>query len=158
MAKLQELINLLEQIGDSTNDNIAPSSKEFTDRLLKDLNIKPKIGKAKPLPNEEVIKIIAKDGEEVRDEYDQDWTEGGNFAAYPEFVPEDEIWWEEGHPLEGNLANIAHEFIERLIMLYLGWDYDSAHALCANPVEAIIRWAARQTSQGSEEEQESGKE
>lgn len=149
MTRSQRFIHLIEQ--DDNSADKAPSSKELADKLLQGLNIKPKIGKARSLPATETITIKEVDGEEVRDEHDQNFTTGGNGAAYPDYVPEDEIWIEAGHSLEGNLANIVHEFIERMVMFYLGWDYEAAHALAANPVESVIRWAYRVTNPDKEE-------
>ena len=149
MTRSQRFINLIEQ--DDNNADKAPSSKELADKLLQGLNIKPKIGKAKELPTEFTVTFKEIEGELVRDDHDQNFTTGGNGAAYPDYVPEDEIWIEAGHSLEGNLANIVHEFVECMIMFYLGWDYEAAHALAANPVEAVIRWAARMTNPAKEE-------
>jgi len=149
MTRAKKLIFLVEQ--DSPANNVAPSALDLANKLLGGLKIKPKIGKAKELPAKEVITIKEVDENEISDEYDIDFTDGGNEAAYPGFVPKGELWIGKSLGLEGKLATISHEFIERLIMLYLGWDYDAAHALCADPVEAVIRWAYRQTQPEKEE-------
>jgi hypothetical protein len=155
MTKAEKLIHLIEQNDDSIErDNGAdavPPALDLADKLLGGLNIKPKISKAKPLPSEFTVTFKEVDGEMVRDEHDQNFTEGGNWAAYPEYIPEGECWWEAGHPLEGKLGTICHEFPEAMIIDYLGWDYDSTHTLCANPIEAVIRWACRQTPSSVEE-------
>jgi hypothetical protein len=70
--------------------------------------------------------------------------------ADPDFIPEGEVWVEDGLSKKEDLANAVHEFIEMMVMKYLGWDYISAHTYCACPCEAVIRWAYDREMGGEE--------
>ena len=66
-------------------------------------------------------------GEQVRNEIDLDFTQGGNEAAYPNYVPAGEIWIDDAMHVIDRIATIFHEIVERNLMLYGGVDYDDAH-------------------------------
>jgi hypothetical protein len=66
-------------------------------------------------------------GEKVRNEIDLDFTQGGNEAAYPNYVPAGEIWIDDAMHVVDRIATIFHEIVERNLMIYGGMDYDDAH-------------------------------
>lgn len=66
-------------------------------------------------------------GEKVRNEIDIDFTQGGNEAAYPGYVPPNEIWIDDAMHALDRIATIFHEIVERNLVLYGGMDYDEAH-------------------------------
>lgn len=78
------------------------------------------------------LSIYLVSGEEVRTALlpvarDVDFTCGGNEAAYPGYVPKNEIWIDDGLRVLDRITTIFHEIIERNLMLYRGMDYDDAH-------------------------------
>lgn len=77
------------------------------------------------------------DGEEVRDRYYVDWTQGGHFWRYP-FIPKSEIWIDDDLAKEERADVLAHELSEVVFMRDGGMDYDTAHAR-ASMVEGIRR-------------------
>ena len=66
-------------------------------------------------------------GEQVRNQIDIDFTQGGNEAAYPGYVPPGEIWIDDAMHVLDRIATIFHEIVERNLVLYGGIDYDDAH-------------------------------
>jgi hypothetical protein len=66
------------------------------------------------------------DGPFVRDNYHIDYVEGGHFYRYA-FIPEDEIWIEDGMSRIDTIAVGLHETHERYLMKYKGWRYEDAH-------------------------------
>jgi hypothetical protein len=66
-------------------------------------------------------------GEQVRNGIDLDFTQGGNEAAYPNYVPAGEIWIDDAMHVIDRIATIFHEIVERNLMLYGGVNYDDAH-------------------------------
>jgi hypothetical protein len=66
-------------------------------------------------------------GEKVRNEIDLDFTQGGNEAAYPGYVPATEIWIDDAMHVLDRIATVFHEIVERNLVLYGGVDYDDAH-------------------------------
>jgi hypothetical protein len=66
-------------------------------------------------------------GEKVRNEIDLDFTQGGNEAAYPGYVPPTEIWIDDAMHVLDRIATVFHEVVERNLVLYGGIDYDDAH-------------------------------
>ena len=75
-------------------------------------------------------------GEQVRNQIDIDFTQGGNEAAYPGYVPAGEIWIDDAMHSLDRIATIFHEIVERNLVLYGGIDYDDAHeTACKREVE-----------------------
>ena len=75
-------------------------------------------------------------GERVRNDIDIDFTQGGNEAAYPGYVPADEIWIDDAMHVLDRIATIFHEIVERNLVLYGGLDYDKAHDIaCKREIE-----------------------
>ena len=69
-------------------------------------------------------------GEAVRNKYKIDWMEGGHGYVY-KFVPNNDIWLENGlHEKELPLI-LLHEFVERECMKHKGFDYNKAHETAA---------------------------
>ena len=66
-------------------------------------------------------------GERVRNDIDIDFTQGGNEAAYPGYVPAGEIWIDDAMHVLDRIATIFHEIVERNLVLYGGINYDEAH-------------------------------
>ena len=75
-------------------------------------------------------------GERVRNDIDIDFTQGGNEAAYPGYVPAGEIWIDDAMRVLDRTATIFHEIVERNLVLYGGRDYDDAHDIaCKREIE-----------------------
>jgi hypothetical protein len=75
-------------------------------------------------------------GEQVRNQIDIDFTQGGNEAAYPGYVPAGEIWIDDAMHSLDRIATIFHEIVERNLVLYGGIDYDKAHDIaCKREIE-----------------------
>lgn len=75
-------------------------------------------------------------GEQVRNQIDIDFTQGGNEAAYPGYVPANEIWIDDAMHSLDRIATIFHEIVERNLVLYGGIDYDKAHDIaCKREIE-----------------------
>jgi hypothetical protein len=75
-------------------------------------------------------------GETVRNEIDIDFTQGGNEAAYPGYVPANEIWIDDAMHALDRIATIFHEIVERNLVLYGGMNYDRAHEIaCKREIE-----------------------
>jgi hypothetical protein len=75
-------------------------------------------------------------GEQVRNQIDIDFTQGGNEAAYPGYVPTDEIWIDDAMHSLDRIATIFHEIVELNLVKYGGMDYDKAHEIaCAREIE-----------------------
>lgn len=87
---------------------------------------------------EEGSSIYKVDGEKVRDFYDTDFVWGGHYYAYPDFIPEDEIWIEHMESIEDEKEVLAHELFEWYQMKYNKIDYEQAHAF-ATDVESALR-------------------
>lgn len=79
-------------------------------------------------------KIYEVDDDYVKVNLYEDFTEGGNPEAYPEFVPPGEIWVASDKTPQ-NIADIVdHEITEANLMKHKGLKYDDAH-IKANRVE-----------------------
>ena len=75
-------------------------------------------------------------GERVRNDIDIDFTQGGNEAAYPGYIPAREIWIDDAMHVIDRIATIFHEIVERNLVLYGGLDYDKAHDIaCKREIE-----------------------
>ena len=84
-------------------------------------------------------------GEKVRNEIDIDFTQGGNEAAYPGYVPVDEIWIDDAMHALDRIATIFHEIIELNLVKYGGMDYDKAHEIaCKREIEFRKELAKKQ--------------
>ena len=82
-------------------------------------------------------------GEQVRNQIDIDFTQGGNEAAYPGYVPPGEIWIDDAMHALDRIATIFHEIVERNLVLYGGMDYDDAHDIaCKREIELRKKLAA----------------
>jgi hypothetical protein len=77
------------------------------------------------------------DGNLARSYYKTDYTEGGHGYVYP-WVPEPEIWIEDGVDRRELPFIVCHEYLERRLMRDLGLEYDPAHELCSK-VEFDLR-------------------
>ena len=82
-------------------------------------------------------------GEQVRNQIDIDFTQGGNEAAYPCYVPAGEIWIDDAMHALDRIATIFHEIIERNLVLYGGIDYDRAHDVACKREVAFRKELAR---------------
>lgn len=82
------------------------------------------------------LPIYLVSGERVRNDVDIDFTQGGNEAAYPGYVPAKEIWIDDAMHVLDRIATIFHEIVERNLVLYGGLDYDGAHDIaCKRELE-----------------------
>ena len=84
------------------------------------------------------------DGNLVRSYYKTDYTEGGHGFVYP-WVPEREIWVEDGVDHRELPFIGCHEYLERRLMRDEGLDYDTAHEICSK-VEFNLRKSKEPTS------------
>lgn len=84
------------------------------------------------------LSVYLVSGEQVRDELDIDFTQGGNEAAYPAYVPKGEIWIDDAMHALDRTATTLHEIVERNLMLGRGWSYDRAHD-AASARESVFR-------------------
>lgn len=82
------------------------------------------------------LNIYLVSGEQVRNKTDIDFTAGGSEAAYPGYIPRNEIWLDDALHVLDRIATIFHEIVERNLMLYRGVDYDKAHDIaCKREIE-----------------------
>ena len=79
-------------------------------------------------------------GEKVRNTFKIDWLEGGHGYVY-DFVPNKEIWLENGL-MEKELPYILlHEYVERTVMKYKHFTYNKAHKIASK-----VEFCHRQTN------------
>ncbi len=83
------------------------------------------------------VQVWVVDGNLVRSYYKIDYTEGGHGYVYP-WVPQQQIWIEDGVDRREVPFIVCHEYHERRLMRDEGLDYDSAHEICST-VEFDIR-------------------
>ena len=81
-------------------------------------------------------------GERVRNDIDIDFTQGGNEAAYPGYVPKGEIWIDDAMHALDRIATTFHEIVERNMVLFGGIDYDDAHEIACKREIALRRQLA----------------
>jgi len=84
------------------------------------------------------LTIYAVSGNCIRNTLDIDFTQGGNEAIYPSYVPAREIWIDSVLGPRDRAATILHEMVERHLMLRHGMDYDHAHDI-ASARERVFR-------------------
>ena len=165
MKKANKLINLLSEVTgdepsvtdpDSADDHVTLPANDTADKLLGDLaNDLGEItkGEIEPVPDEFEAKFKAVDKDAIDDEHNQDFTDGGNHPAYPEFVPKGQYWFDKSLSDEGRVAVPSHEFIEDMVLNHITGigNYDFVHTVVANPVEAIVRWIYRKVNPKKDE-------
>jgi hypothetical protein len=83
------------------------------------------------------VKVWLVDGNLVRSYYKTDYTEGGHGYVYP-WVPQSEIWVEDGVDHAELPYITAHEYLERRLMRDAHLGYDRAHLICST-VEFDLR-------------------
>lgn len=83
---------------------------------------------------EDGIKVFEVDDDYVKVNLYEDFTEGGNWEAYPEFVPEGEVWVASDKTPQNQEDIITHELTEVRLMQDKGMTYDKAHVI-ANRTE-----------------------
>lgn len=76
------------------------------------------------------ITVWLVDGCLVRCYYKTDYTEGGHGEVY-RWVPKGEIWVESNIDADELPYIVAHEYTELRLMRECGYEYDRAHAICA---------------------------
>ena len=81
------------------------------------------------------VKLV--DGEETRNK-EVEFTMGGHAGAYPDLVPDGEIWLDNSLGKNDLIATAKHEFTEMMLMKFLGVEYDKAHDM-ANDGEIDLR-------------------
>jgi len=84
------------------------------------------------------LTIYLVSGVAVRNQLDIDFTQGGNEAIYPSYVPAGEIWIDAVLGPRDRAATILHEMVERHLMIRHGQDYDHAHDV-ASARERVFR-------------------
>lgn len=101
------------------------SSSQLDREISSSLTLKPPRLKRLGFINGLAIYLVS--GEQVRNKTDIDFTAGGSEAAYPGYIPKNEIWLDDALHVLDRIATIFHEIVERNLMLYGGIDYDDAH-------------------------------
>lgn len=81
-------------------------------------------------------RICLVNGVAIRDNLAQDFTMGGHTLVYP-FIPDNDIWIEEGLGKRDREATVVHE-VNELSFMRKGMSYEEAHKL-ANKAEAEYR-------------------
>jgi hypothetical protein len=89
------------------------------------------------------LAIYLVSGEQVRNQTDIDFTAGGSEAAYPGYIPKNEIWLDDALHVLDRIATIFHEIVERNLMLHKGLDYDDAHEIACERELAFREKLAR---------------
>ena len=84
------------------------------------------------------LRVYLVSGQYIRDHVELEFTCGGNFGAYPKFVPLHEVWIDDALFGMDRTATTLHEMVERDLMLRYGWSYDRAHE-GANARERVLR-------------------
>jgi len=92
------------------------------------------------------LTIYLVSGEQVRNKSDIDFTQGGNEAIYPTYVPVGEIWVDDAMHALDRSATILHEMVERDLMLHHGMDYDHAHEVASSRERVLRKELARNPS------------
>ena len=77
------------------------------------------------------IKVWLVNGEEVRNHSKVDFVEGGHDYVY-DFIPDGEIWLEDGLNAEELPYILYHELVERKLMKEQKMDYDDAHEIASD--------------------------
>jgi len=85
------------------------------------------------------VKVWLVNGNLARSYYKTDYTEGGHGYVYP-WVPEPEIWVEDGVDRREVPFIVCHEYLERRLMRDRRLGYDHAHEICS-AVEFDLRLA-----------------
>lgn len=73
------------------------------------------------------VLVYLVDEDEIHHKWTTDWTEGGNWLAYP-FMPKNEIWIDINMDDEKIRHAVFHEFVESAVWPQFG-NYDDAHAV-----------------------------
>ena len=76
-------------------------------------------------------KVWLVNGEEVRNHTKTDFIEGGHDYVY-DFIPDGEVWLEDGLNAEELPYILYHELVERKLMKEQKMDYDSAHDIASD--------------------------
>jgi hypothetical protein len=113
------------------------SSVQLDREISSSLTLKPPRLKRLGFINGLVIYLVS--GEQVRNKTDIDFTAGGSEAAYPGYIPRNEIWLDDALHVLDRIATIFHEIVERNLMLYGGIDYDKAHDIACKREIAFRR-------------------
>ena len=110
-------------------EDVAPRMKKTPSQLDREINAALKLEppRTRLLGHVTGLPVYLVSGEHVRNHIDIDFTQGGNEAAYPGYVPPGEIWIEDGIRVLDRIATIFHEIVERNLVLYGGLDYEPAH-------------------------------
>lgn len=124
---------------------MAARSKKSTAQLDREISsslaLRPPRLKRLGFINGLVIYLVS--GEQVRTKTDIDFTAGGSEAAYPGYIPKNEIWLDDALHVLDRIATIFHEIVERNLMLYKGLDYDEAHDIACKREIAFREELAR---------------
>lgn len=178
-AHMRELVDFAKILAEENSIGIGEAIKESLDRLMKqrdlisqiranqkfyslpmiELMIKLKEFKAIRSDQADVVKFVMVDADAVREKNNVDFTMGGNHYAW-DFIPEDEIWIDQSMDEIDTIATKLHEFVERLVMKYLDWDYNDAHDIASKPERLLrhIMWAETDDNWGDDQDDGDGEE
>lgn len=110
------------------------SSAQLDREISSSLTLKPPRLKRLGFINGLAVYLVS--GEQVRSKLDIDFTAGGTEAAYPGYIPKNEVWLDDALHVLDRISTIFHEIVERNLMLYGGKDYDDAHEIaCKREIE-----------------------
>lgn len=104
-----------KQLHKLTTEQEELSKKDIMDRV-----------RLKLLQVSDGVKVFLVDGELVRDRLTIEYTMGGHHYRYP-FIPENEVWIDNGMDRDDIEATIKHELHERNLMKYDKLSYSQAH-------------------------------
>jgi len=77
------------------------------------------------------LDVYLVDGEYIRNNFDIDFTCGGQEAVYPSYVPPGEVWIDDALHALDRTATALHEIVERDQMMRYGKSYDDAHEVAS---------------------------
>jgi hypothetical protein len=117
--KLGSIIESAVEGDSSAKDSLFKLMDEFDNKNIYGSLQKLLIGKIGD------ISVYTVNGDYVKLKWLPDYTEGGNFSAYPEWVPENEIWISNNSTVSEYKFILAHELIESWLMKNKGMKYDN---------------------------------
>jgi len=131
------------QMASATSESLHPLSEDKT------IGLKKRVIKTVKDSRGDEVNICLINGDYVTSEEPglgfKEFTEGGHhfvtsYPGYKMHIPENEIWIDDVYTKEPEKMKgiIQHEFIERNLMKYKGWNYSDAHEY-ANKKEAELR-------------------
>ncbi|MFA5987526.1 MAG: hypothetical protein WC797_02665 [Candidatus Paceibacterota bacterium] len=139
--KAVDLAGIAEQKMRDSDPTVIELKKLIPDNK-KALLDKIKVRLLKAYSNDKMFTYVV-DGSIVRSLFYINFVQGGHSLAYPEFVPNNEIWVDDDITPYERKYILLHEIHERAQMAH-GWNYIQSHT-SANKLEYEARWSNRGT-------------